>query len=226
MPPPEAIVVLPYTRVRRRGGQYRMSHFTARCVLAGLELYQQHAAAHFLLPGEQRNPATSDLERAFLIRRGVPAENILCYPDLNGTLHQLEPVARLQRHGEINNAIVVCFAFHAPRVAEYMRMLPLRGDVAEVERTHADYLRSTASARRVNREELVNLPQLAQLERAEHGISHLILRLDRPFGRRAPLTRLLKLLAGPTITDIDHGRARVGLARLDRLLRAPSAKGL
>jgi hypothetical protein len=222
----DAIVVLPYTRVRRRCGQVRMSHFTARCILAGLELYVQGAAERFVLPGEQRAPATSDLERQFLESRGVPAGNIADYPNLNGTLQQLEPVANLQRYGELSSVVVVCFAFHALRVLEYMRMLPVHGDLAEVERTHAAYLRDSAGARRVNREELLSLPQLAELNRAELGISHLVLRLDRPFGRRAPLTRLLKLLAGPTITDIDHGRAHVGLERLDRLLHAPSAKGL
>ena len=38
---------------------------------------------------------------------------------------------------------------------------------------------------------------------------------DRQELRRwAPATRLFKLLAGPTITDLEGGRARVGLARL------------
>ncbi len=63
----DAIVVLPYTRVKRSRGApsvYRMSHFTARGILAGLELYRQGAAPRFILPGEQRKPATSDLEQS------------------------------------------------------------------------------------------------------------------------------------------------------------------
>ena len=97
----DAIVVLPYTRVRRSGGQptYRMSHFTARCILAGLELYRRGVAARFILPGEQRAPATSDLEQAYLVRRGVGNESVVNLPNLNGTLEQLEAVARLQQRG-------------------------------------------------------------------------------------------------------------------------------
>src|SRR5918911_1785151 len=156
----DAIVVLPYTRVKRRSGSapvYRMSHFTARCVLAGLELYQQGAAPRFILPGEQRGPATSDLERSFLLRRGVPLERILDLPNRNGTLQQLEPVARLQRQGRLGRVIVVCFAFHAERVRAYLRLLRVHGDVAEVEQTHAAFLRARTPTARVNREELVGL---------------------------------------------------------------------
>src|SRR5439155_2450066 len=137
----DAIVVLPYTRVRRRSGlvpSFRMSHFTARSVLAGLELFLQGAAPRFILPGEQRGPATSDLEVAFLVSRGVPLEHILDLPNRNGTLQQLESVARLQQQGGIERVLVVCFAFHAPRVREYIQLLGIRGDVAEVEQTHVE----------------------------------------------------------------------------------------
>jgi uncharacterized SAM-binding protein YcdF (DUF218 family) len=195
-----------------------MSHFTARGILAGFELYQQRAAARFVLPGEQRGPATSDLERAFLLRRGVAPERILTVPNRNGTLQQLEPVARLQQQGRISSVVVVCFAFHAPRVREYMRRLGIRGEIAEVEHTHATFLRERARATRVSRDELVNLPQLGAIRQAEQGISRMLLRIDRPFGRWAPATRLFKMLAGPTLTDIDGGRPRVGLARLDAAL--------
>jgi len=211
-------VVLPYTRVKRRSGvasSYRMSHFTARCVLAGLELYQQGVATRFILPGEQRAPATSDLEQDFLARRGVGPERMVNLPNLNGTLDQLEPIARLQRQGSVKNVIVVCFAFHAERVREYMRLLGIHGEIAEVEQTHAEFLRVHARATRINAQELVNLPQLRPVLDAEHGISRVLLRFDRPFGVRAPATRLFKLLAGPTITDIERGRARVGLARVE-----------
>ena len=88
-------MVLPYTRVKRRSGvdtSCRMSHFTARCVLAGLELYQHGVARRFILPGEQHAPATSDLEENYLVRRGVGPERITNLPNLNGTLQQLEPL--------------------------------------------------------------------------------------------------------------------------------------
>jgi uncharacterized SAM-binding protein YcdF (DUF218 family) len=192
-----------------------MSHFTARCVLAGLELYQQGAAPRLILPGEGRGPATSDLEQNFLLSRGVAPERLLNLPNRNGTLQQLEPVARLQRQSQVTNVVVVCFAFHARRVREYMRQLGIRGDLAEVEHTHAAFLRLSAGATRVNRDELVNLPQLGPIRRAEQGLSRMLLRIDRPFGRWAPATRLFKLLAGPTLTDIERGRPRVGLARAE-----------
>jgi DUF218 domain len=214
----DAIVVLPYTRVQRRSGpapSYRMSHFTARCVLAGLELYQQGVGARFVLPGEQRAPATCDLEKTFLVSRGIAPERILSLPNRNGTLEQLEPVARLQRRGSLGRIVVVCFAFHAERVREYVHLLGIRGEVAEVERTHAEFLRARAVSARVDRDQLLNLPQLARVIAAERGISHALLRLDGPFGRWAPATRLFKLLAGPTITDIERGKARVGLVRVE-----------
>ncbi len=62
---------------------------------------------------------------------------------------------------------------------------------------------------------LVTLPQLQPVVRVEEGISRRLLAMDAPFGRLAPLTRAFKLLSGPTVTDIDHGRARVGLVRLE-----------
>ena len=216
--PYAAIVVLPYTRVQRRSGpvlSYRMSHFTARCVLAGLELHQQGTAPRFILPGEQRRPATSDLERSFLLSRGVKAEHMLNLPNRNGTVQQLEPVGRLQRQGQLGKVVVVCFAFHAERVRAYMRLLGIHGDMAEVEQTHAAFLRARARTARVSREELVNLPQLSPVRRAEQGISCRLLAIDRPFGPWAPASRLSKLLAGPTITDIERGRARVGLVRFE-----------
>jgi hypothetical protein len=192
-----------------------MSHFTARCLLAGFELYQQGAASRFILPGEQHRPATSDLEQSFLLRRGVPLERILDLPNLNGTLEQLEPVARLQRQGRVGKVVVVCFAFHVERVRAYMRRLGIHGDVAEVEQTHVAFLRAHGGSARLTREALLNLPQLGPVRRAEHGLSRRLLAIDRPFGRWAPASRLFKLLAGPTITDIERGRARVGLVRLE-----------
>jgi hypothetical protein len=140
---------------------------------------------------------------------------MLNLPNLNGTLDQLESIAHLQRQGAVKHVLVVCFAFHAERVREYMRLLGIHGELAEVEHTHAEFLRVHARATRVNAQELVNLPHLRPVLDAEHGISRVLLRLDRPFGVRAPATRLFKWLAGPTITDIDRGRARVGLARLE-----------
>lgn len=226
--PYDAIVVLPYTRVKRSHGSpsvYRMSHFTARCVLASLELYQQGAAPRVILPGEQRRPATSDLEQRFLLRRGVQLERILNLPNRNGTLQQLEPVVRLQRQGRLGKVVVVCFAFHVPRVRAYMRLLGICGDVAEVEQTHVAFLRARSQSARANRQELLNLPQLRPVRRAEHGISRMLLTIDRPFGRWAPATRLFKLLAGPTITDIEGGRARVGFTRLVALRTVVHAVG-
>ncbi|MBV9357920.1 MAG: YdcF family protein [Chloroflexi bacterium] len=215
-----AIVVLPYTRVRRRGcgaPRYRMSHYTARSVLAGLELYRQGVAARFVLPGEQRRPATSDLEADFLLRQGVAPGRILNLPNLNGTLQQLEAVGRLQQTGVIGRVVVVSFAFHAPRVGTYLRLLELDAELAEVEQTHVAFLHARSSRARVDRAVLLGLPQLARVWRAEQGISRALLDVDRPFGRRAPATRLFKALAGPTVTDIDHGQARVGLVRIERL---------
>jgi hypothetical protein len=191
-----------------------MSHLTARCSLAGFELYQQGAAPAFILPGEQHAPATSDLEQDFLLRRGVPLGCILNLPNRDGTLQQLEPVARLQRQARLGRVIVVCFAFHIERVCAYLRLLGIHGEVAEVEQTHVAFLRARSGSVRVTRDVLVDLPQLGPVRRAEHGISRRLLVIDRPFGRLAPATRLFKALAGPTITDVERGRARVGLVRL------------
>jgi len=51
------------------------------------------------------------------------------------------------------------------------------------------------------------------VKRAEEIISPALLRIDRPFGRCAPASRLF--IAGPTVTDIHPGEARVGLVRLE-----------
>lgn len=222
MHPYAAIVVLPYTRVRRGVEArlvYRMSHFTARAVLAGYELYQQGTAPVFILPGEQHGPATSELEQFYLVRRGVPADRITTMTDLNGTLQQLERMAQLQKRSKLGRIIVVCFGFHEVRVRALIDMLGVRGDTAEVERVHVDFLRVRGASVRVNRDELLNLPQLDPVRRAEEGITGRLLALDRPFGRRAPLTRLFKMLMGPTITDIERGRARIGLSRLEPIRR-------
>jgi hypothetical protein len=194
-----------------------MSHFTARSVLAGLELYRQGIADRFVLPGEQRGPATSDLEAWFLRRQGIASERILSLPGLDGTLQQLEAVGNLQRSGAVGGVVVVSFAFHAPRVLAYMRLLTIRGEIAEVEQTHVAFLHARSARTRADRAVLMSLPQLAEVRRAEQGISRTLLDVDRPFGRRAPATRLFKALAGPTVTDIDHGHARIGLARVERL---------
>ena len=213
----DAIVVLPYTRVRRSSGRevYRMSHFTARCILAGLELYRQGVAARFILPGEQRAPATSDLEQAYLVRRGVGNDSVVNLPNLNGTLEQLEAVAQLQQRGKLGTVVVLCFAFHANRVRSYMCLLKIRGEQVDVEHVHAEFLRNYAGAVRIDEQELLNLPQLSPVVAAERKISGALLRVDRPFGYRSPMTRLFKWLAGPTITDIERGQARVGLVRLE-----------
>jgi hypothetical protein len=194
-----------------------MSHFTARSVLAGLELYRQGIADRFVLPGEQHGPATSDLEARFLRRQAVAPARILSLRGLDGTLQQLEAVRNLQRSGAVGGVVVVSFAFHAPRVLAYMRLLAISGEIAEVEQTHVAFLRARSARTRVDRTVLVSLPQLAEVRRAEQGISRTLLDLDRPFGRWAPATRLFKALAGATVTDIDHGRARIGLARVERL---------
>jgi hypothetical protein len=194
-----------------------MSHFTARAILAGLELYQQGASRRFILPGEQRAPATSDLELMFLLRRGIQRQQVLDLPNRNGTLEQLEPVARLQRDGQLREVLVECFAFHAARVRALMDLLHIAGDLAEVEQTHAAFLRARTPTARVSRAELVNLLPLERIRQAEERISRRLLALDRWAGRWAPLTRLFKLVAGPTITDIEFGRARVGLVRVETL---------
>jgi hypothetical protein len=194
-----------------------MSHYTARSVLAGLELYRQGAGERFVLPGEQRRPATSDLEACFLVRQGIAPERILKLPDLNGTLQQLEAVSHLQRTGVIGSVVVVSFAFHAPRVLAYLQLLAIDGELAEVEQTHVAFLHARSPGTRADRAVLLELPQLADVRRAEQGISRTLLDVDRAFGRHAPATRLFKALAGPTTTDIDHGQARVGLVRIERL---------
>jgi hypothetical protein len=155
------------------------------------------------------------LEQDFLLRRGVPLASILNLPGRNGTLQQLEPAASEQRDGRLGKVPVVCSAFHAERVCAYMRLLGIQGEAADVEQTHAAFLRARGGSVRLTREVLVDLPQLGPVRRAEHGISRRLLAIDRPFGRVAPATRLCKLLAGPTITDIERGRARVGLVRME-----------
>jgi hypothetical protein len=82
---------------------------------------------------------------------------------------------------------------------------------------HADFLRSVGGSVRVDRVELSNLPQLRQVIAAERGVVARLVDIDRPFAGWAPASRLFKLIADPTMTDIDRGQARVGLARVEAL---------
>lgn len=213
MYPYEAIMVLPYTRVERKGGGYRMSHFTSRAISAGWELYQQGKAPLFILPGEFKNPATSDLEKDYLIKKGVSPENIIDFPNLNDTFAQLKLIAALQRRGELDKVLVVAFEFHQERVREWMRRLKIEGDVAEVEETHEKWLQERSGGRsRVNREQLINLPQFEFVKRAER-VARTLMVLDKPFGEVAPLTRVVNFLRGPTITDINQ----LSLAHIEKI---------
>ena len=222
--PYDAIVVLPYTRVKRAGAKriensHRMSHFTIRACSVGWELYQQNMAPLFILPGEQKNPATSDLEKDFLIKKSVDPENIIDFPNLNGTLEQLEPIADLRKKGKIDKVLVVAFEFHRKRVQEYMKLLDIDGDIAEVEQTHINALHARGKGSRASRKTLINMPQLKPIKKAE-GIARKIVALDKPFGRRAPVSRLYKLITGPTITDIERGKVKLGLVRIEKIREA------
>jgi len=61
----------------------------------------------------------------------------------------------------------------------------------------------------------MDLTQVRAVAAAERGISGALLRIDRPLGVMAPATRLVKLLAGPTVTDVEGGHPRLGLARIE-----------
>ncbi len=216
----DAIVILPYTRVERgvsprevernnadnlQGPRttHRMSHFTSRAVLAGWELYDQRKAPVIIIPGEEQNPATSDLEKDYLMRKGVDTDNIIDFPNLNGTQQQLDPIADLQKSGKIGKVLIVSFEFHRERVSELMKRWDIQGDIAEVEQTHVQYLQelnSRANENRLeqgksvvktlaNRDRLINLPQLEPIKKAEHGIARKLMTVDKPFGRQAPFSR-------------------------------------
>lgn len=222
--PYDAIVVLPYTRVKRTGAIapkdfYRRSHFTTRAISVGWELYQQNMAPLFILPGEQKNPATSDLEREFLIKKGVAPENIIDFPNLNGTAKQLKPIADLQDEGKIGKVLIVSFESHQKRVQQHMELFDINGDIAEVERTHVDALRARGKGSKASREKLINMPQLKKIKKVER-IARKIVALDRPFGRRAPVSRLYKFITGPTITDIKQGKLELGLVRIEAIREA------
>lgn len=249
--PYDAIVILPYTRKKRDVNPadvernnvenlpgprttYSMSHFTSRAVLAGRELYEQQKAPFIILPGEENNPATSDLEKDYLIKNGIDVNNIFDFPNLNGTQQQLDPIADLQKNGSIGKVLIVSFEFHKERVKELMRRWGIQGDVAEVEQTHVEYLREQnrrANEKRkvlgeeerkirANRDTLVNLPALEPIKKAEHGIAIKLMKLDKPFGRKAPFSRIAKTIMGPTITDIQGGKVKVGLVRIEKIRKA------
>lgn len=217
--PYDAIVVLPYSQRERppKNGKrrYRMSHYTARAALAGWELYHQGAAPFIILPGEQINPATSDMEAEFLQKKGVPETHIINFPNLNGTQEQLDPIAELQDSGKIGKVLIVSFAFHKPRVASLVQQWGITGDIAEVEETHALYLQSLNPQHNAVhiREVLVNMPRVKKLEKVEHGLPTLLTHLDRRSGRKAPFARKAKFLMGPAVSDID----KTGLARVEHV---------
>lgn len=247
--PYDAIVVLPYTRRERNVDPtqvrdnieqnlpgprttHRMSHFTSRAILAGWELFDQGKAGKFILPGEEKNPSTSELEANFLINnRHVDPNKIQVLSNLNGTVQQLDPVAKLQREGRLGKVLVVSFEFHKQRVEELMRRAGILGDIAEVEQVHADYLtdlnkkkneeRKTLGLEekpiRVSRDQLIHLPAVEEVKRTEEGIVRKVLKLDAPFGDKAPVSRSLKVLTGTSITDLDHDKAVMRMARAEQV---------
>ena len=90
-------IVLPYPRVKRRSGATpsdRLSRFTARSVLAGLELDKPRPGHAFHPAAERCAPATSDLAQAFLVRRGVEPERIVNLLNVNGTLDNVGQLKR------------------------------------------------------------------------------------------------------------------------------------
>ena len=227
--PCDAIVVLPYDMSfdSVTGSRHKMSHFTSRAILAGLELYQDGKAPLFILPGEQKNPSTSDLERDYLIRKGIDPSNIFTADNLNGTQQQLDPIADLQKNGNLGKVLVVAFEFHKERAEDLIRQWGIKADIAEVEKTHARFLKEQShGGSKVDRNVLINLPQLEKVKKAEHGIARRLTSVDRPFGRRAPFARTAKKIMGPTITDIDRRTSRIGLVRIERIKKALRLSGM
>lgn len=229
--PYDAIVVLPYTRREREVNAkviennrdnnvpgprttHRLSHFSSRGILAGLELYREGKAPYFILPGEQKDPSTCDLEEEYLVRKGVAVEQIFTFPNRNGTAQQLDPVLALQKAGELGKVLIVSFEFHKGRVGELIKAWGINADVAEVETTHAKFQQEASQGKsHTNREQLINLPQLDSVKRAEHGIPRLLNIMDKPFGQKAPASRGAKFIMGTTITDID----KTTLVRLEKV---------
>ena len=231
--PYEAIVVLPYTGVERSVDStqaksnidhdlpgprttHRMSHFTSRAILAGWELFDQKKAPKFILPGEGKDPSTADLEANFLINnRGLLPDQIQLFTNKNGTVDQLEPIAKLQRNKKLGKILVVSFEFHRGRVEDILKRFGIDADTAEVEQTHTDYLKARGNTN-VDRDQLVNLPQVLEVKKAEEGLVKKIHKLDGYFGDKAPISRLLKHITGPTVTDIDHGRVVMTFPRAQK----------
>ena len=208
----DAIVILPYSRRESKNGfkrKYRMSSPTARSVLAGLDLYNEEQAPLLLLPGEETSPSTCELEREYLVgKRGVEPENVIIFPNLNGTQQQLDPIAKLQKEKSVGKVIVVTFRFHAPRTQEIMRRWGIYGDITIVQDLEEKYGRTHNSPTSKKFDEVT--------ENAERGIPNLLMKLDKPFGKTAPCGRIAKAIMGPTITDIDN----VGLVRIEKLREA------
>lgn len=235
--PYDAIVVLPYdmsfnSGTIRRSPQgnrtiHKMSHFTSRAILAGLELFQEGKAPLFILPGEQKDPSTSDLERDYLVRMGVDTDRIFTAENLNGTQQQLDSIADLQKNGNLGKVLVVAFEFHKRRAGDLIGQWGINADIAEVEEMHVRFLKEQSYGRsKVDRSILINLPQLEKVKKAEHGIARRLANMDRSFGRRAPFARTAKFIMGPTITDIDRRTTKIGLVRIERIKRALKLSGM
>ena len=84
-------------------------------------------------------------------RLGAPA------PSTASILIPVANLACLQRQRWVTDVVIMCFAFHAEHVHRYIRLLAIRGEVAEVEHTYAELLRVHARALRVNEQELLDL---------------------------------------------------------------------
>lgn len=180
-------------------------------------MWRAQKVKKFLLPGEQKNPSTAELERDYLLKNGVQEELMDIFTNRNGTVQQLEPIARMQREKRLGRINVLAFAFHIPRTQELIKALQLNANVLEVEETYIKlrYPQKTKEQLETERYKLINAPFMKKVEKSEQGIVKLVALCDRPFGTLFPLSRLFKLILGPTITDRDY----IGLVRIEQIKR-------
>lgn len=209
------LLILPYTRRDLGNKKFRLSYFSQLATETGLLLWRANQVKSFLLPGEQRNPSTCDLETDYLVQNGVPNSKISCFPNVNGTLQQLEPIAKLQKQKKIGSISILAFHFHIPRTKHLIKVLRIDAEILEVEETYLKlkYPNKTPEQLQKQRLKMLAAPFMQRAIRAETGIVRYLFLLDKPFGTLFPISRLSKLLMGPSITDKD----KIGLVRLEKI---------
>ncbi len=202
-------VVMPYSSNLKdsepRRGESRLSFYSAFALNSAYELYKNGQTRKLILCGETTfghgKKSTTDLMKDALLGLGVPDEDVIILgvpnldniPNLDNTALQIKAVAEYQKSKDLQNEtfLVVNWQFHQERVRNHIQGFGLNAETVTAEELHKYFMPS------FDLEELKRvLPEeFEKREKTPRRISR--------FDKRGFVPRLLAMLRGPSVTDIQ-----------------------